>query len=369
MLEVFGSPDQGNSSNDASCHKVPSSVLPSWQTVSPGVLVFSAYCSSVSSCSSVTAVGVLQDPAVTPAQLQCFLWYEGAAQPLQGILSLSTSLTTTFTCESKYPDKTPYAVTISQDKQSLKPVQISPPSPHNSHSPLINICIHQDDSQTGDISKILRDTLIFHSFVGVSNIRLYSSALSHSVLQTIHSVQSSTDTSVTIVPWSPPSGVNSSVSSQVISNDCYYFSSQGSFQYYAVLNTHTVIMPGIRTKLSESLGKIEASLKKGPNKVMLKKFCSEYPTEKKAKGLSIPITMLESSWYNRELSPEEGAVIVRLSGKDSSESSSELGEELSFNEYKACDRFDISETDSSAVYENHAFKYSSDLISYYRKLT
>ena len=110
VLEVFGSPDQGA---DVSGCQVKSPVSPVWQSVSPGVWIYSAHCSAVSSCSSVTAVGVMN----TTADLQCHLWYEGAAHTLQGILQVSTNnAVTIFTCESKYPDKTPYAIAISRNK-------------------------------------------------------------------------------------------------------------------------------------------------------------------------------------------------------------------------------------------------------------
>ena len=81
--------------------------------------MYAAYCSGGGGqiCSHVTAVGLLQDLDIA-VQLQCALWYEESPQHLQGLLSLTTDKmgVTTFTCESKYPNKTPYAVAFYKGK-------------------------------------------------------------------------------------------------------------------------------------------------------------------------------------------------------------------------------------------------------------
>ena len=252
----------------------------------------------------------------------------------------------------------------------MLPVQISPAqsSSNSSQSSLINVCITPEVSGGGDLVKSLQNSLIFHSFVGVSSIRLYSRAVSQSVMQTIQSLLASSNTSVQILTWNLPHDVDSAVTSQIISHDCYY-SSRHIFQFYSVLNSFQVFMPTQTGKLGDALLSLEHSLQKGPNKVGVKKYCSEYPTEKKAKGLSIPIPMLESSWYNKQLSENEEISLVKLSDdKEPVKDDKVLTEELSLNEYRACDKYDFSETDENSVYQNFALKFSTDLISYYRKL-
>ena len=79
--------------------------------------------------------------------------------------------------------------------------------------------------------------------------------------------------------------------------------------------------------------------------------------------------MLESSWYNKQLSENEEISLVKLSDdKEPVKDDKVLTEELSLNEYRACDKYDFSETDENSVYQNFALKFSTDLISYYRKL-
>ena len=58
-----------------------------------------------------------QNTAVA-ADLQCSLWFQGSPHPLQGLVSVASDdfRVSTFTCESKYPDRTPYAVAIYKGK-------------------------------------------------------------------------------------------------------------------------------------------------------------------------------------------------------------------------------------------------------------
>ena len=111
VLEVFGDPAQPP---EAPCSTGPASSVSqvSWQHLGEGIWVFGAHCSTGAACSVVTAVGLVTMGA--RGDLQCALWYEGSRLQLQGILTLNTdSLNiTTFTCESKYPDKRPYSLAI-----------------------------------------------------------------------------------------------------------------------------------------------------------------------------------------------------------------------------------------------------------------
>ena len=117
VLEVFGDPAQP-AEPSPSCS--PQSPVSSWQRLADGVWVFGAHCST-GACSSVTAVGLLTAPAA--GDLQCALWYEGSRHQLQGILSVNTDNLniTTFTCESKYPDKRPYSLAVFSGKGPIVP--------------------------------------------------------------------------------------------------------------------------------------------------------------------------------------------------------------------------------------------------------
>jgi len=287
-------------------------------------------------------------------------------QHTAGILSVTTdkASVTTFTCESKYPNKSPYAVAIYKGKGPQHQVQIQQQVIIKS---FMNICILPDSPVSGDNTKSLQENLIFHSFVGVTNIRLYSSALSGSVLRTITSLMRKTNTSIEVVPWNVPVGLNSSVMETVVSQDCYY-ASQNRFDFYSVLNSHQVLMPLKQNNVQESLKLLNNSVKRGPNKLLVKMFCSEYPSEKKAKNLSIPISLLESTWYNKDLS-KDGSLNAIGSGEALDNATDDVESVLSINEYRACDKYDISETDPSAVYEGNALKFSSKLVTYYRKFS
>ena len=364
VLEVFGSPEEDAGS---SCHAAAARTVPSWQQLEAGVWVFSAYCSTATAdsagqaCSRVTAVGQLLAPS--SADLQCALWFEGSVHHLPGILAVTTDnmAVATFTCESKFPDKSPHALSIYKGKAPQRRVQIQQSSPADKS--LINLCILPDSITAGDTAKSLQESLIFHSFVGVSSVRLYSDSVPSSVVNTVQKLRPHTN--IEMVPWTSPGTVNNTVTDHIVSQDCYYHS-QNKFDFYAVLNSRQVLMPLAHKSVPESLKNLKSS--KGPNKLPVKMFCSEYPTEKKAKNLEFPISILKNTWYNRQLSEEEESSLVKL-GAGGGNVTGTVGEELSINEYKDCERYDFSETDKSAVYEGKAMRFSADLVTFWKKMT
>jgi len=361
VLEVFGSPDQ---SGGSSLHSYVSSItVPSWQNMGQGVWIYAAYCSSA--CSQVIAIGFMTQTV----ELKCSLWYEGATQPLQGILSVTTddSNASIFTCESKYPDKTPFALSVHKDKVPEYQIQIQ--LPESSDSSPMNICILPEPVTEGDNSQSIRENLIFHSFIGVSNLRVYASSVSKSVINTINKLKGESKTNIEIVPWNPPVILNSTLIQNLLSKECYYLS-QNSFNFYSVLNTKQLLMPLKHESLEDSLKQITKSSSTGPQKLPVKIFCSEYPTEKKAKNLSFPVSLLQSTWYNKQMSEEAVGSINKLmkgGGEVVSDNIGDIGDIVSINEYKACDKYDFSETDKSAVYEGNALRFQSSLVSFYKK--
>ena len=132
VLEVFGSPEDGLAAPGRSL-----SISPGWVGLGGGIWLYSAYCSGLLQCDRVSVLGLVQRPDNTAvaADLQCSLWFEGARSPLQvrlvpqrprlcdnlitqGLVSVATDdmRVSTFTCESKYPEKIPYAVAVYKGK-------------------------------------------------------------------------------------------------------------------------------------------------------------------------------------------------------------------------------------------------------------
>jgi len=346
VLEVFGDPNQPPEA--ASCSRGPAFSVPvsSWQHLGQGLWVFGAHCSTGKDCSTVTAVGLVTWPAVE-GDLQCALWYEGARHQLQGILSVNTDRLniTTFTCESKYPDKRPYSLAIYRGKVPLGQTQIQPP--HEGERSGLGLCLLPDTLGAGDHSPSLRENLILHSLLGVSSLRVYSASVSGSVLDTIASLRAR-GVSVDLIPWTAPGTMSQAVMESLVSKDCYYHS-QTRFEFYMTLRSQQVLIPSGKSDLKESLKSFHSQ--KGPNKIPVKVFCSEYPTEKKAKNVELPLSSLKSTYYNKELSEKAEGSMIKLSDDDNTLDDTE---ELSIHEYRDCEMYDISEKDESAVHDDSA---------------
>ena len=63
-----------------------------------------------------------------------------------------------------------------------------------------------------------------------------------------------------------------------------------------------------------------------------------------------------------------GSVNKLSDGNNDGEATSDAAADvLNINEYKACDKYDFSETDKSAVYEANALKFTSNLVSFFNK--
>ena len=125
-------------------------------------------------------------------------------------------------------------------------------------------------------------------------------------------------------------------------------------------------MPTQETKIQEALQ--QTKLEQGPNQIQVRKFCSEYPNDKKSSHLSKPVALLQSTYYHKTLSEGQTATLVHRSASSKSKPSvndktetKDETEELFVNEYGSCDRYDFSEKDPSAVYENSALRFVSSL--------
>ena len=215
----------------------------------------------------------------------------------------------------------------------------------------------------------LVDSLVFHSLVRVDGIILYSSGLPGSVLTTAEKLMRDTNIAMSVNTWSNPREVNSSVIESLVSKDCYY-RSKDKYKNYAVINSHQVLVPRTKGTIGESFEELSktGALKRGPNKLRVKKFCSEYPTEKRAKNLQVPISLLEYTYYSKKMS-QVTVSVVSLTSSDGVGDGAVQGvdEILSINEYKDCDDYDIKETDEDAVYESSGLRFFSELVKHYSK--
>ena len=233
---------------------------------------------------------------------------------------------------------------------------------------MINLCVVPASLQEEDISKVLLDSLVFHSLVGVDGITLYSSGLPGSVIRTAEKLMKETSVVMSVSTWSNPVEVNSSVIESLVSTDCYY-RSKDRFENFAVINSQQVLIPLTTNTLKEAFKELSktGSMKKGPNKLLVKKFCSEYPTEKRAKNLAVPITQLEYTQYNKLLSQETRPLVSLAASEESEMTSPAVGDFLGINEYRDCDNFDTKETDADTVYEPSAMRFFSELVKHYSK--
>ena len=195
----------------------------------------------------------------------------------------------------------------------------------------------------------------------LTSLRVYSAGVPGSVLDIVAKLR--TRVSVDIVPWTAPVVMSQPMMESLVTRDCYHHS-QTRFEFYAALSSQQVVIPSVKSDLKESLKTFRSQ--KGPNKIRVKVFCSEYPTEKKAKNVELPLASLKSSYYNRELSDKTEASVIKLSDDEESDAA-KIDEELSIHEYRDCEMYDISEKDDSAVLDNSALRFSGELVKYYNQ--
>ena len=114
-----------------------------------------------------------------------------------------------------------------------------------------------------------------------------------------------------------------------------------------------------------SLLLVKVKTEGGDGRVELGVLSSEYPQEQRAKKLTVPITQLEYTQYNKPLS-QDSRTIVSLVGDESGETGSQsVGDSLGLHEYRDCDNYDLKETDT--VYEPSALRFFSELVKHYSK--
>ena len=226
----------------------------------------------------------------------------------------------------------------------------------------LNICILPEPTPQDSTTR-LRESLIFHRLVEVDGVRLYSGGISTSLVSTMNKMRG--EMGISLAGWNAPVELPAGVVAGLVRTDCYY-QSRSSYQHYAVLTSSQVLIPHAQPVLTQALH--TAHLSQGPHQVPVRRFCSEYPSDKKSKNFPVSISILESTLYNKQLS-EGLSITLHSLGNTTGEASANIEEFVSVNEYGACDRYDFTETDKTAGYQADALRFSKDLINLYKRYT
>jgi len=371
VMEVFGTPDDPSF---VPCKTPPPLQLsPAWQQVDHAIYLYSAYCDYTSTdmvegtCPTVSVMGVVMGE---PKEYKCKLWFEGTLQAMEGILSFRRDTQTdtkdeeaaqyTFNCESKFKTKLPYSVIIYKDKDASFPVPVMHLAANVSKSSL-NICILPDTTAQDSTSK-LRENLIFHRLMEVDGVRLYSGAISTSLVDTVNKVRGEMD--ISVATWNVPVVISEKIVRSLISTDCYY-QSRGRYKHYMVMQSNQVLVPHTKNSVRQALATIQHSAA-----LQVRRFCSEYPSDKKSKNLPLSLSILQSTLYSKQLSQ---GTTVRLhslgNNNNTGEASASVEQILTTNEYGDCDKDDFTQTDQTAGYQDDALRFSKDLINLYHRYT
>merc|ERR1711936_720333 len=362
VLEVFGTPDDPSVQP---CTSEDAWVPPTWQSHGASLHLYSAHCSSssdsTSKCSRVSILGV----STSPPTLQCRLWIEGATKALEGIFAVANLevgddySAFTLSCESKFPDKMPYAVTLYTPGGGIE-THIPVVSPYKGTSKqFLQLCILAPPSPV-DNSVGLKECLLLHTFLGVHSIQVYYPSLPPSVVATMASL--GPRAKVVAAPWHPPP-LSQSLLSTLAAWHCHQTSRQ-SHQSWILLSPDQVLFPTSSSSFSEASKKLlQGHLAQGPHSLSVRRFCSEYPTEKHAPLLNASIRVFQSTFFNKQLSKEAFAEFNWL--ETSASASNVKGENvMAVNEYGECQRHDFSATDKDAQYEAGAMRFAKEFILY-----
>jgi len=391
VLEVFGSPSvQERCNTEPLDPPVQGMPPPTWRAVGQHLNVYSAHCTSVAgergACQSVKIIAIAS-MALDNSQFFCKLWYEGSDVPIQGTFSSQmedegeTNLPATLTCDAKYTDRTPYAISLQQVEGELDVVIPVTPNQRDANRLSLSICVLPPprSDQPSDPTAILLQSLLFHTLVGAPRILVYSGALPHSVLRVAQLLQSATTHQITFRPWYRPlAGLASLTTAQeekLLALDCYLHNQDA--ENYIILRQSQLLMPRSATNLSELLQ--HTNLGVGPNPLQVRRFCSEYPDDKTSATLPRRVLMLQSTYYNKRLSTSvdtggnsidaDMSAVAELvhTGHARSNLPTHVKTELLVNEYGTCHRYDFSANDKTAVHDKSALKYTKTLLDAYKK--
>lgn len=399
VLEVFGSPEDVSCTDKSLSRSSPQDFplsVPYWKGLEGGLEVYSAYCSPSAGesgpCPLVTALAITPGAGSTVPQFRCAAWYEGSLKPLEGVFSFAVEgadLPTPppvrllrVSCEVKFPTKIPYGVSfysapgMSPEGREGQIVAVEPPtSPSGLQLRGLHICVLPPPFLLPDQLENMKSSLAFHGLVGVSRMTLYAPVLPHSLHAVIKGLHAHTGLQVKWHPWTPSLQLDSSLTLNLVGQDCYQ-QSRGSFQNYLVLEPHQVLMPRTVGNLSEFLLAQKDELAAGAQPLSVRRFCAEYPNDKKAANLGQPLAILQSTYYSKQLSLGLTASLQHLGpgpptrnslAAASGPTAAAVSNELTVNAYGPCDTFDFSQ-DRTSVYDASAHRFFKDLVALTRKI-
>jgi hypothetical protein len=91
-----------------------------------------------------------------------------------------------------------------------------------------------------------------------------------------------------------------------------------------------------------------SNLPDGPHPLSVRRFCAEYPNDKKAANIGRPLAILQSTYFSQELSKNLSVSLQHLSWAAPSSarpaapsSGAPVSDELTINQYDPCDTFDL----------------------------
>lgn len=163
-------------------------------------------------------------------------------------------------------------------------------------------------------------------------------------------------------PWNPPGPLSRAQTLRLVTQDCYQHSRYAD--NYILLEDNQILMPRVGENLTQVI--LESNLAPGPNSIAVRRFCSEYPNDKKSSTLLRPISILQSTYFNKKLS--EGLEQNLFHSGAGVSTSSLLSSALSVNEYGPCDKYDFNEQDHTAVYDPTALKFMKSITTLFNKI-
>merc|ERR1712203_364042 len=364
VLEVFGTPDDPSVQP---CTSEDAWLPPTWQSHGPSLHLYSAHCSSTadseSKCSRVSILAV----STSSPSLQCRLWIEGATKAMEGIFAVADLESGDdfsafiLSCESKFPDKAPYAVTLYTPGGEKTHIPVASPY-QGTAKQFLQLCILAPPSPV-DNSVGLKESLLLHTFLRVRSIQVYSPSLPPSVVATMASLRPRAK--LVAAPWHPPP-LSHHLISTLAAWHCHQ-TSRLSHESWLLLSPDQVLLPTSAASLSEASKQLlQGHLAQGPQSLPVRRFCSEYPTEKQASLLNPSIRVFQSTFYNKQLSKETFAELNWLESS-SGIPSVKAEDVLMVNEYGECQRHDFSATDKDAQYEAGAMRFAKEFILYCNK--
>jgi len=379
VLEVFGTPSEFHSCERKNAVKEIN--VPSWVAIQPGIQAYSAHCSSVpaeiGACPQVNVLAI-HDTSEEIEDLLCKFWIEESTQPILGTFShhvLKEDLNHSsiiLSCQSKYTSKVPFGISFfkKEDKSStVIPVTPVPTSP--TKNPGVLVCIAPLPDNILETSSILKENILFHSMLGVTRFIIYSNTLPHSVQSVAVSLQIKSQVQVQTRGWNTAVHLAGQVTDSLVQQDCYEQSKLHAHNYI-ILKYNQIMMPAVGANITQTL--ISYPSQQGPITLSVRRFCSEYPNDKKSSTLQKPVSILQSTYYNSKMSENVTTELIKRETRGFATNNTKYTEDtflqtnlrnqLHINEYGSCNSYDFNEKDETAVYEDRALRFIESFPSF-----